>query len=144
MNKQLRRILDLVRRTGDRMIVTDPEGEDAYVVMGLPQYEALLSGRGAVAASTPSTPKSSVSSQPSDIWEALPPAGSQAETWDLGKLNPEEQMDLEAQYQAYLQEKDPKKSVDVAKSPSPKAETVIPKQKEEEFGEEQFYLEPIE
>ena len=42
MNHQFKRILDLVRRTGDRMIVTDPDGEETYVVMGLDQYEAIL------------------------------------------------------------------------------------------------------
>ena len=42
MNRQLKRILDLVRRTGDRMVVTDPDGEEAYVIMGLEQYEEIL------------------------------------------------------------------------------------------------------
>lgn len=44
MDRQLKRILDLVRRTGDRMVVTDPNGHDAYVIMGLDQYEDLLTG----------------------------------------------------------------------------------------------------
>lgn len=42
MNRQFKRILDLVRRTGDRIVVTDPDGEESYVVMGLDQYEALI------------------------------------------------------------------------------------------------------
>lgn len=42
MDKQLRRILDLIRKTGDRMVVTDTNGEDVYVVMGLEQYESLV------------------------------------------------------------------------------------------------------
>lgn len=44
MKAQFQRILDLVRRTGDRMVVTDPDGEHAYVVMDLDQYEDLLVG----------------------------------------------------------------------------------------------------
>lgn len=44
MDRQFKRILDLVRRTGDRLVVTDPDGEEAYVVMGLEQYEEILSG----------------------------------------------------------------------------------------------------
>ncbi len=127
MNKQLRRLLDLARRTGDRIIVTDPEGEDVFVLMGLDQYESLLVARGTF---SQSTQPSSVPSHPSDIFEAMPPAGSSAETWDLGKLNPQEQTDLEAQYQAYLREKE-----------KGKKEKAV---KDEEFGEEQFYLEPIE
>ena len=42
MKDQLKRILGLVRRTGDTMIVTDPNGEDVFVVMDLDQYEMLL------------------------------------------------------------------------------------------------------
>ena len=33
MNDQFTRIFDLVRQTGDRLIVTDPEGLDPIVVM---------------------------------------------------------------------------------------------------------------
>ncbi len=42
MDSQFQRILSLVRRTGDRMVVTDQNGKDVYVVMGLDQYEHLL------------------------------------------------------------------------------------------------------
>ncbi|MEK7665951.1 MAG: hypothetical protein AAB337_03705 [Patescibacteria group bacterium] len=42
MKPQFQRILDLVKRTGDRMIVTDADGSSAYVIMGLDQYEYLL------------------------------------------------------------------------------------------------------
>ena len=43
MKAQFQRILDLVKKTGDRMIVTGQDGEHAYVVMDLDQYEDLLS-----------------------------------------------------------------------------------------------------
>ena len=43
MNNQLQRILSLVKRTGDRIIVFDPvEAEKSYVVMDIDQYEKLL------------------------------------------------------------------------------------------------------
>jgi hypothetical protein len=132
MNKQLRRLLDLARRTGDRIIVTDPEGEETFVLMGLDQYESLLVARGTLSSLQHVKPLQPPS-HPSDIFEAMPAAGSPAETWDLGKLNPQEQTDLEAQYQAYLKEKEQKDGKE-AKS----------QKKSEEFGEEQFYLEPIE
>lgn len=41
MDHQLKRLLNLVRRTGDRLVVTDPNGEDTYVLMGLEAYEKL-------------------------------------------------------------------------------------------------------
>jgi len=41
MDHQFKRLLNLVRRTGDRLVVTDPNGEDAYVLMGLEAYEKL-------------------------------------------------------------------------------------------------------
>ena len=41
MDHQLKRLFNLVRRTGDRLVVTDPNGEDTYVLMGLEAYEKL-------------------------------------------------------------------------------------------------------
>lgn len=41
-----KRILDLVRLTGDKLVVTDPEGERACVVMDLDDYELLLADTG--------------------------------------------------------------------------------------------------
>jgi|GEM_PF-1225683 len=41
MDHQFKRLLNLVRRTGDRLVVTDPNGEDTYVLMGLEAYENL-------------------------------------------------------------------------------------------------------
>ncbi len=46
MNNQFKRILDLVRRTGDRMVVTDPEGEQAVVIMDFDEYEAIIEALG--------------------------------------------------------------------------------------------------
>lgn len=137
MNKQLRRLLDLARRTGDRMIITDPEGEDAFVLMDLAQYERLIDARPAPSAQRQKT------ESPKDLWDAVPEAGSGAETWDLNKLSASEQHDLEAQYQAYLKEKETQKQ--------PKAVQQVPAETkpspglgDDELGEDQFYLEPIE
>ncbi|MEI6510681.1 MAG: hypothetical protein WCO25_01410 [Candidatus Uhrbacteria bacterium] len=183
MDKQLRRILNLVRKTGDRMVVTDTNGDDVYVVMGLEQYENLVvpkeivekssglpseAGFGeewwndcepeeeegrvgppsvAVATTTPdpSFQKGGETRQappPSDIWEAMSPAGSESETWDISKMSDVEKTDLERQFENYQQGKgmataEPEKS---AAEAEPKKED----QKDEDFGEEQFYLEPIE
>ncbi len=42
MQDQFKRILDLVRKTGDTMVVTDPNGKDVYVVMDLEHYESMV------------------------------------------------------------------------------------------------------
>lgn len=39
---QFERLLRFARRTGDRLIVTDPAGEEPIVVMSLDQYESLV------------------------------------------------------------------------------------------------------
>jgi len=46
MNNQFKRILDLVRRTGDRMVVTDPEGKEPVVIMDFDEYEAMIEALG--------------------------------------------------------------------------------------------------
>ena len=41
-NSQLNRVLKLVRRTGDKLVIFDKETDAAYAVMDLDQYENLL------------------------------------------------------------------------------------------------------
>lgn len=177
MDKQLRRILNLVRKTGDRMVVTDANGDDVYVVMGLEQYENLVIPKGnqkifanddqlgdgwwndcgpeleeeegrvgppsvAVAVMPPTPPLTTTVSPPSDIWEAMTPAGSEAETWDISRMSETDKIDLEKQFENYQQEKG-RTTVEVEK-PAEQTAEVKTEQKDEDFGEEQFYLEPIE
>jgi hypothetical protein len=172
MKDQLKRILNLVQKTGDTMIVTDPNGEDVYVVMGLDQYENLrnteffdpeteLSDLESHLPPTSSFPNDvswveegevAVSvkediphgEKSSDIWASMKPAGEDGETWDLTKMSEDEVIDLEEQYKKYTQEPELPhlseiSSEAVNKEISPKLE-----ENEDEFGEEQFYLEPIE
>jgi len=195
MDKQLRRILNLVRKTGDRMVVTDANGDDVYVVMGLEQYENLVIPKGndkvcanddrlgggwwndcgpeeeeeegrvgppsvavatttpefsteAVAKADPSSLRGGETKQvppPSDIWEVMTSAGSESETWDISKMSDVEKTDLERQFENYQQGKgmaavEPEKPASsFAKASEDKSEV-----KDEDFGEEQFYLEPIE
>jgi PHD/YefM family antitoxin component YafN of YafNO toxin-antitoxin module len=40
-NSQLNRVLSLVRKTGDKVIVLDPETEETIVLMSFDEYEAL-------------------------------------------------------------------------------------------------------
>ncbi len=44
MNRNFLRILDLVRKTGDRLVITDFQGDEAFVVMDLDQYELMIGG----------------------------------------------------------------------------------------------------
>ena len=37
------KFLDLVKRTGDRLIVTDKDAGEAYVIMSLSEYEGIIS-----------------------------------------------------------------------------------------------------
>lgn len=175
MDKQLRRILNLVRKTGDRMVVTDPEGDDVYVVMGLDQYEALIEApRASVAApkenwdegwwNAPAGGLPSIGVDfeegidentlrsehdaapvpvpvpPDSIWDAMKPANQAGETWDMTRMSDVEKADLQAQFEEYqrtkLAERQETKEI---------AEKVEASDKnDDEFGEEQFYLEPVE
>jgi hypothetical protein len=49
MQDQLQKAINLAKKTGDRLIVYDmSNGEDAYVVMGMDDYEKLVTGNVAV------------------------------------------------------------------------------------------------
>jgi len=40
----MKRLLSLIEKTGDRLVITDPAGEHPYVLMGLDHYEKLVVG----------------------------------------------------------------------------------------------------
>jgi PHD/YefM family antitoxin component YafN of YafNO toxin-antitoxin module len=129
MKDQFRRILDMVRKTGDTMVVTDPNGEDVFVVMNLEQYEMMLGMEG--------EDQEGQEGQKAelDIWRSMKPANGDGETWDLDKMNEKELADLEEQYKQFTNRnvKEAIKSTEESK-----------KSESQDFGEEEFYLEPIE
>ncbi|MBI5077410.1 hypothetical protein HZB94_03445 [Candidatus Falkowbacteria bacterium] len=48
MNNSIwKKILELIKKTGDRCIVVDETGEDAFVIMGIKQYEELRANQSA-------------------------------------------------------------------------------------------------
>src|SRR3989338_5379463 len=112
MKDQLKRILNLVRKTGDTMIVTDPDGEDVYVVMGLDRYEDLRNETGFD------------EEMAEDEWNRFEEEQKRLGDWD-------------ANSDFLSKNEEPEESV--VKKITPKLA-----EKEEDFGEEQFYLEPIE
>ncbi len=156
------------------MVVTDTNGEDVYVVMGLEQYETLVDFQSsedggeweegwwddntgldkpnngpdvpddAVRPETsPSPEPESALGQPSDIWEAMQSAGEPGDTWDLSKMSEIEKSDLERQFLEYQRQKG-QESV-VGATEQQKHEKPAENMKtDEDFGEEQFYLEPVE
>lgn len=169
MKDQLKRILNLVQKTGDTMIVTDPNGDDVYVVMGLDQYENLrnidvfepeleMDELEGYRQSFPQSPSAwgdvvetdelevvgDVIEKNPDIWSVMKPAGEEGETWDLAKLSENEAEDLEEKYKKYAQEPIEPSFPEIVTEA--KSEEITPKlaDNEDEFGEEQFYLEPIE
>lgn len=131
MTDSFRRILDLVRKTGDTMVVTDPNGEDVFVVMDLNQYEMLLK--------SDFVPEEEEDEK--DIWETMKPADKEGETWDLSKMDEGELADLEEQYRQFAHSR-----VQEAVAQSAQNEPKIEEKRAEddEMGEEQFYLEPVE
>jgi hypothetical protein len=183
MKDQLKRILSLVRKTGDTMIVTDTDGKDAYVVMDLDQYELFLgfSGddeegleEGPIGMETEEMghyepleeelppveePVAQISEELPDVWGMMPSAGEEAQTWDLDKLSDREREELEEQYQAFVAQNVQEAVGETIPAPVQEPELDLPESEEEQvseapqeqssgsdddFGEEQFYLEPIE
>ncbi|TAK03311.1 type II toxin-antitoxin system Phd/YefM family antitoxin [Patescibacteria group bacterium] len=155
--KNIRRILELSKRTGDRVIITDPEGEDAFVVMGLDQYEGLL-GPGKVERVEntekvertgrmdgpslrqdrdirPLQPKDE-DAPPPDLFDLMKPANEAGDTWDIGKMSDGEREDVLRQFMAYQGEEEK----DAPKSPGMNLNSA----KKDSFDEDQFYLEPVE
>lgn len=160
MDHQFKRILDLVRRTGDRLIITDSDGHNAYVVMDLDQYETLidlegdyfddelpdsasndldfLSDKDLISESVSTSEKIDMmppKDSPGDIWQAMKPADSKAETWDINQMGDQDLQEVENQYKIYKGQ--------VTKTPISRDPAKKPVN-EEEFGEDQFYLEPID
>lgn len=138
MTEHLQRIFALVRKTGDRIILTDLEGHDAFVIMSFKEYERMI--QGSVTPPKPSSlPEKKQGLQADlDIWDSMKEAKSSSETWDLSKMSSTELQDLEQQYRTFVQSKEVEKSAEEGKQVFSEGNS------SEEAGEEQFYLEPIE
>ena len=128
-----RRLLGLVEKTGDKVIVTDPAGEHPYVLMSLDQYERLVG--------------------------APPAAQSPAETHISAPIIAEKIVSpIQAPKKAVPNPANPsawrsKLGLDAVEPPvqelfkssvRPKTPIQAEEAKFEAEGEEQFYLEPLE
>jgi len=134
----LKRLLSLIEKTGDRLVITDPAGEQPFVLMGLEHYEKLVVGewKPEVQKREPAPPQAlPVSTGFPDnkppkreipLWKAptTPPNGPRL-----------------AQDRPRIDDKPaPKPAAPAAQAPLP-TKTESPLEPE---GEEQFYLEPLE
>lgn len=189
MKDQFKRILELVRKTGNTMIVTDTDGSNAYVVMDIDQYEMMLDdtsvfdeldeenfeqddsefdiqkssyrdGDNVDDWQIPEEfviddPEGGLTDEPDvllsdksitqntqdvDIWSTMQPANETGSTWDISQMNASEIDELEKQYKMFaennVQQGLPKNNISKKNSEQIGSE--------DNFSEEQFYLEPIE
>lgn len=119
------------------MVVVEKDQDQGFVVMDLDQYEVLLDSQ----IISPTRPESSTP----NIWDVMPEAKEQGETWDPDSLSEAEMAELEKQYEQFA-----KRNVKVAiqetqTGPTPVEPPKPPEtKKDEDFGEEEFYLEPVD
>ncbi len=143
MSSHLQRILDLVRRTGDTMVVVEKDSDEGFVVMDLHKYEILQDSE------FESDPPSELQPTTPDIWDVMSEGKNHSETWDPDNLSEDEMVNLEKQYEEFAKRnvKEAIESVAPVKTPP---DLPLPRggaqdsKKDEDFGEEQFYLEPVE
>lgn len=151
MENHLKRVLRLVQKTGDTMVVVDKEGDEAFVVMDLERYEQLLDVDSTETQSRSrselhsqqdyleSEEKEDIPSRLPDIWDVMQGADDDGETWDIDQLSEAEFKDLEKQYEAFAN-----RHVQEAIEETTQTHNTEESSSEDEYGEEQFYLEPVE
>jgi hypothetical protein len=140
LNSQFERLLKLAQKTGDRLIVTDPSGQEPVVILPLSEYEGLLdhgSFRGG--------------REPQDVeersYEDVPKSAPEARE-EIGESEMEGEFDpeaLEEQVMAAMVMEEPEVLPVVPLAPpsyEPERRSIPPKSAGGET-EEQFYLEPV-
>ena len=161
MQDYWKRIFNLARRSGDRLIVTDIDGSQPCVVMDLDSYEDLLNNKAKkeLPLSTPEIPiKSKNENEVLRIWDTIPEARDPAKTWNVSELSEQEQRQLKTVFEEMDQpnhevpqenkvQKQPTPSIqpDFSKPPSVNHDSVsVNTGQNINIEEDQFYLEPVE
>lgn len=148
-NEQFSRLLRLANKTGDRLIVTDPNGRDAVVILPLDEYEALVDsamGPPELYEVPPTDEADEAEFDPDDLER-----GALKGLWD-GPVG-EEAAALEV-IERPEPEEDPVRQGPPELAPAVLAESMQSRQRVQlnrgsgkrpdiEGGEEQFYLEPV-
>lgn len=155
MENHLKRVLKLVRKTGDTMIVVEKDTDESFVVMDLDRYESLIDSSKFPSGNVVFEENKAEASPLKNvaIWDVMQDSGTEGETWNLDQLSDEELLHLERQYEEFA-----KRNVQEAVKETVKQQQKAVKDTNEnielteetdevddnEYGEEQFYLEPIE
>lgn len=114
MEGYFERILQLVQKTGDRVIVTDPSLKKAFVIMDLDQYESILSLQASsgeegfteedfdLANAVEEVQPKKYDPDPT-IWQVMTQEANKnpESTWDMNKLTAEERVELERAFYAH-------------------------------------------
>lgn len=138
----LNRLIDLVGKTGDKVVVTDPAGEKPYVLMSLDQYENLMNGASEPkkAPEPPKAPTKENKSKPAPFKPAKRPSLQVAED-----LDPPVALKGMTSFNGQKKDIPLWKSSQAPPKPAPQAPVAVPAQQvQESESEEQFYLEPLE
>ncbi len=139
----LKRLLSLIEKTGDRLVITDPAGEQPFVLMGLEHYEKLVVGewKPEVVKHEPAPPQTL---PVSTVFPDNKPPKREIPLWKApAQAPPGPRL---AQDRPRVEEKPtppPPKPPEPRPNPLPPPPTPQNTAPELE-GEEQFYLEPLE
>ena len=140
----MKRLLALIEKTGDRLVITDPAGEHPYVLMGLDHYEKLVVGewKPEVVKHDPHPP------QTLPVSNSFPdnkPPKREIPLWKAPET-PASGPRL-AQNRPRVEDRPPQPPARPpvqAQIPAPPSVPASPEVAQDSEGEEQFYLEPLE
>jgi len=159
MTNKFERILRLVQRTGDRVVVLEKETDHAYVVMDFDEYEAIFNahrdsglsngqkggglGNEAGVIQGQGMDEKKGAKESIDVWDVMQDANDNGQTWDPATLSDEELVDLEQQYQAFAN-RHVQEAIDETQLSEDSSSGTEIGSDEDDYGEESFYLEPVE
>ncbi|WKZ28548.1 MAG: hypothetical protein QY323_03330 [Patescibacteria group bacterium] len=148
----LKRLLSLIEKTGDRLVITDPAGENPFVLMGLDHYEKLVVGewKPEVMKRDPAPPQTlPISTSFPDnkppkreipLWKAPPQPPPPGPRLAQDRPRIDERPAPEA-----LKPPEPRPKLAPEPRPNPLQPPPTPQNAaQDQEGEEQFYLEPLE
>lgn len=154
-NEQFSRLLRLSQKTGDRLIVTDPEGRDTVVILPLDEYEALIESafgpdEEVEFVDIPSIDGDEEAEDEADFDPEELERGALRGLWEEPGDTPIEiieRPDADVEPEPVRQNEPIEPAVDPAMSatqrPKPQQVSKPMKRRDPVDGEEQFYLEPI-